>query len=82
MKYHALTNEFTVSPQQLKQASAHFFYAIKAVKETAGLPLHPYKRETCLEKPDFAMCGIIQAAKSLGIDLGAEFGNDIDSSNH
>lgn len=82
MNFHAQTGQFTVSQEQLKLASSHLFYAIRQIKEAAKMPLHPFKRETCLESPDFAMCGIISAAKALGIDLGANFGNDIDSTNH
>jgi hypothetical protein len=80
MIYHAKSNQFTITQEQLRLASLHLFYAIKQIKVSANMPLHPFKRETCLEAPDFAMCGIISAAKALGIDLGASnFGNDIDS---
>lgn len=82
MKYHAQSDQLTVSHEQLRIASSHFYYAIRKIKETAGMPLHPYKRDGCLVHHDHAMCGIISAAQALGIDLGANWGNDIDSTNH
>jgi hypothetical protein len=82
MKYHAPTQAFTVEPEHLAQSTGYALYAIRKIKEAAGLPLTPYKRTVALNNPDFAMRGIIDAFQRLGIDLGAQWGNDIDSSNH
>lgn len=82
MKYHAPTQSFAIEPEHLSKACGYALYAIKQIKIQAGLPLTPYKRETCLRPPDYAMKGIIDAFQKLGIDLGGQWGNDIDSTNH
>lgn len=72
MKYHHPTKAFTVDPKDLERASDSLMWAIKCIRETAKLPLEPRKTEVGMEPPDFAEQAILDAAKALGIDLGAE----------
>jgi hypothetical protein len=44
----------------------------------AGLPLDKYRQDGPLSNADHAQRGIIDAAKKLGIDLGADWGSDLD----
>lgn len=80
MKFHAPTGQFTVATKDIEYAAHLFMNAIKNIREAAGLPLTKYSRDSCLEPPDFAMKSIIDGAKAIGIDLGAEWGNEIDVS--
>lgn len=81
MKYHAPTGQFTVEAGKLKHAAACFLYAIKYIRESAGLPLTRYERSGPLSKADHAQRAVIDGAECLGIDLGAGWGNEIDVSN-
>lgn len=81
MNYHAQSRQFTVSHKDIQMAADSFIYAIRNIRLAAGLPLTRYKREGgMLEDHDHAMKGIIDGAKALGIDLGAEWGEDLDVS--
>jgi len=80
MKYHAPTGEFTVSKSDIEMAAHSFIYSIRNIREAAGLPMTKYKREGPLEAADHAQKGLIDAAKYIGIDLGAEWGEDLDVS--
>jgi hypothetical protein len=80
MKYHAPTVQFKVEASKLKHASACFLYAIKYIRESAGLPLTRYERTGALSDADHAQRALIDGAECLGVDLGARWGNEIDVS--
>ena len=81
MQYHAPTNQFTIKPEDLKRASYLLRYAIRKIRQGHKLDLKGYKRDGAMECPDFAESGILDAAKALGINLGAESPGDLDVSN-
>ena len=78
MKFHAPTGQFTISPEALKRAAASLKYAMGHIRDIAKKPRRPYKHEGALTPCEFACKGIIDAAKDLGIDLGAEWGHELD----
>lgn len=80
MKYHAPTKQFTVAAKDLEFAALCFLYAIRQIREASNLPLTKYKHETALTSADFAQKSIIDGAKALGVDLGCDWGNEIDVS--
>ena len=80
MNYHHPTKQFTVEPHKLEHAAYSFIYALRHVREASGLPLTPYEREGGLTNADHAQKGILDGAKAMGIDLGAEWGNELDLS--
>lgn len=80
LTYHAPTKQFTVPAARLERAALDFIHAIRCVREVAGLPLTKYKHSGPLSDADHAMRGIISGAKELGVDLGGEWGNEIDVS--
>lgn len=71
MRYHAPTKCFTVTHQDLDLAVTQLLWAIRCIREQAQLPLESHRREGKMEPPQFAEQGILDAAKTLGIDLGA-----------
>ena len=73
MKYHAPTKQFTISQKDLESATYSFLYAIRHIRDLACLPHTPYTQAGLLSDADHAQKGIIDAAKFLGIDLGAEW---------
>lgn len=72
MKYHAPTNQFTVSPDALQSASHSLLWAIKHIRQGHDLDLKGYRIDGPMTDPHFAESGILSAAKELGIDLGAD----------
>lgn len=80
MQYHGPTDQFTVSQKSLEAATHDFMYAIAQIRKTNNLPLTPYKKDIGLESHDHIMKGIVDGAKKLGINLGGNWGNEIDVS--
>lgn len=81
MKYHAPTNQFTVSQRDLQSAAHSLRWAIKHIRQGHGISLKGgAERPGPMEDPDFAESGILDAARALGIDLGAERPGKIDVS--
>ena len=80
MKFHAPTKQFTVSQSDLAMAAHSFEYAIRHIRELANLPMGKYARDGALASADHAQKGILDAAKALGIDMGAEWGHQLDVS--
>jgi len=78
MKYHAPTNQFTVAAADLQSAVYSLTYAMRHIRHMAGLPLDKYRQDGPLSDADHAQRGIIDAAKKLGIDMGAEWGSELD----
>jgi hypothetical protein len=78
MRYHAPTNQFTVSASDLQSAVDSLTYAMRHIRKLAGLPLDKYNQDGPLSDADHAQRGIIDAANRLGIDLGADWGSDLD----
>lgn len=80
MQYHAPTKQFTVTNKDLEYVAICLRLAIRHIRLLSGLPLNKYKRESALTNADNAQKMIIDAAKAIGIDLGAEWGNQLDVS--
>jgi hypothetical protein len=80
MHYHVPTKQFTVEHSKLELAGYSLIYAIRHIRDMAGLPYTKYQRDGMLTDADHAQKGILDAAKSLGVDLGAEWGNELDVS--
>jgi len=81
MKYHAPTNKFTVSQDDLQRAAHSLRWAIKHIRIGSGLDPKGYKRSGPMDDPEFAESGILDAARALGIDLGSERPGEIDVNN-
>lgn len=81
MQYHAPTNRFTVSPDDLQRAAHNLRWSIKHIRQGHGLDPKGYDRSGPMDDPEFAESGILQAAKNLGIDLGTDRPGKLDVSN-
>jgi len=81
MNYHAPTNQFTVSAHDLKLASRSLKCAINHIRIGHGLDPKGYVRSGPMDHPEFAEQCILDAAKDIGIDLGADWSGRLDVSN-
>ena len=81
MTYHAPSNQFTVSQDDIQRAAGELLWAIKMIREGHGLDPNGYKHEGPMDSPQFAENGILNAARVLGIDLGAPRYGMLDVSN-
>lgn len=81
MTFNAKNGLLQLSPDDAKAASANFLCAIRNIKRAANIPLTPYKSDGPLSYADHAMHNLITGAEHLGIDLGARWGNELDSTN-
>lgn len=78
MKFHAPTGKIVIRLDDIEYAALALLCAMRHIREASGLPLEPYKREGSLTEADQAQKNIIDAADRLGIDLGAQWGNELD----
>ena len=72
IRYHAPTGGFLVPVSAVHHCSLALLDAIKQVRLQAGLPLTPYSLNGPMQAPQFAEASILDAARSLGITLGAD----------
>lgn len=82
MEYHAPTGQFTVSSNSLGKATHELMYALAGVRKMNNLPLTPYERNGCLEPVDHIQKAIVDGARTMGINLGGNWGNEIDLSKY
>ncbi|MGX1201138.1 hypothetical protein [Marinobacter sp. MBR-105] len=83
MLYHAPTRRFTVAQNDIERTTICLLLALKHIREISGLPLTAYSRDgVALDDSDHAQKNVIDAAKAIGIDLGAEWGNELDLSDN
>jgi hypothetical protein len=78
MNYYAPTKKFTNELREIENATLLLLYALRHIRQLAELPLTKYKRSGQLTHADHAQKGILDAAKELGIDLGARWGENLD----
>ena len=71
MQYHAPSKQFTVSLDGLQGSASALRYAIKMIRKTAGFPLEGGERPLKMSDACHAEQAILEAARILGIDLGA-----------
>lgn len=78
LKFHAPTCGFVVDQEGLLRAGVGLLFAMKMIRQLGELPLDKYERQGLLTNADHAQKAIIDAATALGIDLGAQWGNELD----
>lgn len=81
MKYHLPSGGYIVPCEDFKRAAYSLRYVMRTIREIAGLPMDRYSRIGPLTAADHAQQGVIDAAKAMGIDMGADWCNEIDLRN-
>lgn len=76
MKYNPRLKAMVVTTGEMDQTYYLIMYALKHMRESAGLPFEKYERDGCLTEHDHAAIAIVE----LGINLGIDF--DVEPHNH
>jgi hypothetical protein len=71
MRYSAPHNAFILTQEELQRAATNLRYAIHGIRKLAGRPTVRSKHEGPVDTYYMAELGVLDAAKELGIDLGA-----------
>lgn len=78
MRYNFQSKAFTISENDLHLAALNGLYAIQRIRVFAGTPLTKTERTGALSDVDHAEKAVIDALKAIGIDLGADWGHELD----
>jgi len=78
MKYSAIHQKFIIDEGEIKRASFMLLHTMKRARILAGVTLGKRKSDGGLTNLDYVESSIIETAKAIGIDLGAEWGYEID----
>ncbi|WP_439126191.1 MAG: hypothetical protein ACNJA3_27885 (plasmid) [Pseudomonas rhizophila] len=78
MQYHAPTKQMTVSLENIESGAAAFRFAIKMIRNAAGLSLEGDERPVHMSDACHAEQAILRGARLLGIDLGAAMPGELD----
>lgn len=78
LKYHAPSDSLHISMESFKRTAFNIRHSMKAIRELAGLPLDRYEVPGSLSAADHAQQRLVSVARDLGIDLGAQWANEID----
>ncbi len=76
--FNAQTQNLEIPLETLKRVSGELTYTLRCIREIAGKPMGKYRREGPLEPDDHAQRAVIDLAKAIGINLGADWGDQID----
>lgn len=71
MRYHAPTDRFTLDQRSFMAVAISLRYAIKHIRQQAGLPLTPHKHDGGMGSAQHAEKALLDVAEEMGIDLGA-----------
>lgn len=81
MKYSAIHKQFIISQNEIEIATENLRYAMKKARKLAKKTLGKRNdKGQPLSDLDHLERAILDAAKSIGIDFGAEWGSEIDLS--
>ncbi len=69
MKYNPRLKALVVTTGEMDQTYYLIMYALKQMRECAGLPLEKYEREGGLTEHDHAAISIVELGVNLGIDF-------------
>ena len=78
LTFNAQTQNLEMPVDTLKRVSGELTYTLRCIREIAGKPMGKYQRDVRLAPDDHAQRAVLSLAKSIGINLGAEWGNEID----
>lgn len=80
MMYNPKSKSIEIPQNALDMVYHELLYAIRNIRQLAGLPLDKYKKEPGegFTPADLAQISILNAAKAIGIDMGAQRGEQLD----
>ena len=77
MKYHQPSKSFVVETSQIESVADDLKYLLSQIRKLGGRPMTKYDALP-MNDADHAQCTVMDIAKSLGIDLGADRYNKLD----
>ena len=78
MQYHAQTKTLVIDLDTLENVSSLIWCALQQMRKALDLPLEPYKQTGGLKPIDYAGKDLLDAAKALGLDMGATWQSQLD----
>lgn len=78
LKYHAPSGCLLLPNDTLEKTAHNLRQAMRRIREAAGVSLDRYEVPAQLSPVDLAQQSLVTIARDLGIDLGAEWCNEID----
>lgn len=78
LKYHAPSGRLLLPADILAKTAHNLLQSMRRIREAAGLPLDRYDSPGQMTPADYAQQSLVTIARDLGINLGAEWYNDID----
>ncbi len=82
MKFSAVHNALIISPKELEAFANEIRYAMARTRILLKVPLTTRSRGECpLTDIDHLERSMIDACKSIGVDLGCEWGHQLDLTN-
>jgi hypothetical protein len=78
MNYNANTKQLEIKLETLEIVSHELRYVLRCIRELADLPMDRYKRGGPLSRADHAQKAVLDAARIMGIDFGARWGDELD----
>lgn len=78
MNYNANTKQLEIKLETLEIVSHELRYVLRCIRELADLPMDRYKRDGPLSRADHAQKAVLDAARIMGIDFGAKWGDELD----
>lgn len=78
MTYSAIHKKLLVEPEELNRFATQMLYAMASIRKEMNIPLPAREDNTSLAPIDHIEKGIIDALLKIGIDLGVEWGCELD----
>lgn len=78
LRFHAPSGQLMVPPDTLEKTARNLRQCMRQIREAAGLPLDRYEMPGAMTQADHAQQGLIRIGRDLGIDMGAEWCNELD----
>ena len=76
--FNAHTKNLEIPIATLERMGCELIYTLRCIREIADLPMDKYHQSGLLKPADHAQRAVISVAKEIGINLGADWGNEID----
>lgn len=78
LRYHAPSGCLLLPADAPAKTATNLRQAMRRIREVAGLPLDRYEVPGAMSPADLAQQSLVTIARDFGIDLGAEWCNEID----
>lgn len=78
MNYNPATKKIEIHIDDATSAYHDLRWALLNIRKAGNRPLDKHKRPGQMDEIGFAGCGILNAAKKLGITMGAEWPEELD----